>query len=472
VGDYAPLIERAFSLDLREQSYVLEEIEGEVPEFIRGSYYLNGPARFSRAGLRYRHWLDGDGMVCALQFENGRVRFTSRFVKSTKLVVEEEMGRPVFRAFGTAFESDRLKRGIMLESPINVSIYPYNGTLLAFGEQGLPIELDPMTLETRGEFNFGGALNDISPFAAHPKFDRATGEMFNFGVAFSATAPSLNLYRFNREARLIYRKRLPLDYACSIHDFGLSRSYAVFYLSPYILNMKSLARDGRTLMDSLTWEPERGSRLMIVSRETGEQAALLSIGQSHCLHLINCFEENDKLIVDVLELDHPIYDQYQQVPDLFTDVCEGQPVRYVVDMKNRELIGRGEIDYRFAPDFPSIDPRRFTHSYGDFWMLGISTTGRGGRKFFDQLVHGIWSDASARDVYHSPPLHYLCGEPIFIGDPNDERAGTVICQVFDASRVTSAFAIFDAFDVAGGPVARLHLKEPVHLGFHASFIEE
>ena len=351
MGDYAPLIERAFSLEPREQSYVLEEIEGEVPEFIRGYYYLNGPARFSRAGLRYRHWLDGDGMVCSLRFDNGRVRFTNRFVRSAKLVAEEKADRPLFRTFGTAFDSDRLKRGVMLESPINVSVYPYEGTLLAFGEQGMPIELDPVTLETRGEFNFGGALNDLSPFAAHPKFDHATGEMFNFGVAYSAE-PHLNLYRFHKESGLVYRKRLRLDYACSIHDFSLSESYAVFYLSPYILSMESFARQGRTLMDSLSWEPERGSRLLIASRETGEQVATIPIGGRSCLHLINSFEEENRLTVDVLELDQPIYDQYQQVPDLFTDVCEIQPVRFVIDVKNSELIKTEQIHYHRAPDFP------------------------------------------------------------------------------------------------------------------------
>ena len=468
MSDYAPLIERAFSLHPREQSYVVEEIEGEVPEFIRGSYYLNGPARFSRGALRYRHWLDGDGMVCTLRFDSGSVRFANRYVKSTKLLVEEEMGRPIFRAFGTAFEFDRLKRRIMLESPINVSVYPYKGTLLAFGEQGLPVELDPVTLETRGEFNFGGALNEISPFAAHPKFDFATGEMFNFGVGFSARAPSLNVYRFDEGARLLYRKRLQLDDPCSNHDFGLSWNYTVFYLSPYILNMDLLAREGRTLMDSLSWEPERGSKLLVVSREDGEPAALVSIGRRHCLHLINCFDQDGRLTVDVLELDRPIYDQYQQVPDLFTDVCEGQPVRYVVDVKSRKLIERSEIDYRLAPDFPSVAPLRFAESYHDFWMLGISATGRHGRKFFDQLVHASWTRRDVH-IYQTAAMCYLAGEPIFVGDPEDEAAGVVICQVFDADKVTSAFAIFDAFDVSPGPIALLRLKEPIHLGFHASF---
>src|SRR5499433_2041833 len=230
--DFAPLLERAFSLNPGEQEYTIEAITGEVPDFVRGTYYLNGPARFARAGLQYRHWLDGDGMVCALRFERDRVHFTNRFVRTHKFVTEEKAGHPIFRTFGTAFASDQMKRGVALESPGNVSVYPYHGMLLAFGEQGLPWELDLVTLETRGPYTFGGQLNEISPFSAHPKFDPTTGEMFNFGVSFSATQPRLDVYRFDAHARLLYRKRCRLAYPCSVHDCGLSPSYVVFYLSP------------------------------------------------------------------------------------------------------------------------------------------------------------------------------------------------------------------------------------------------
>jgi all-trans-8'-apo-beta-carotenal 15,15'-oxygenase len=470
VNDYAPLLERAFGTAPEERSYDISSVEGEVPASLRGTYYLNGPARFERAGTRYRHWLDGDGMVCSLRFGGGRVRFTSRFVRTAKLAAEEEAGRPLFRSFGTAFESDLLKRGIMLESPANVSVYPYAGRLLAFGEQGLPVELDPSTLATRGEFNFGGALNDVSPFAAHPKIDPATGELFNFGVAFSAKEPLLNLYRFDPEGRPVYRRRLPLDYSRSLHDFGLSRGHAVFYLSPYFLDMKSLVVERRTLMDSLRWEPERGSLLLVASRESGDEVARIPLGSRHCLHLVNCFDEGDLLTADVLELERPVYDQYQTVPDLFTDVCEGRPVRYVVSPARGEVVSREEIDYCLAPDFPSIDPRRATLPYEDFWMLGVSATGRPGRKFFDQLVRAGWGGpAAALDVYQAPPLRYLGGEPVFVASPG---GGFVICQAFDARRAESAFVIFDAFDVAAGPVATLRLDAPVHLGFHASFQPE
>ena len=465
--DYAPLIERAFSFTPREHSYVVDEIEGDVPEFIRGTYYMNGPARFSRGAFRYNHWLDGDGMVCRLLFESDRIEFASRFIASAKHSAEEIANRPLFRTFGTAFESDRLKRGVMLESPVNVSVYTYAGTLLAFGEQGLPIELDPLTLETRGEFNFNGALNDISPFAAHPKIDRSTGEMFSFGVAFAATEPYLNVYRFDAGANLVYRQRLSIEYPSSIHDFGLSQNHAVFYLSPYILDMQAFVRDGGTLLDSLRWEPERGSRLVIVSRESGKKAAQVQLGSHTCLHLINCFEDDGRLYVDVLELERPIYDQYRTLPNLFTDVCEGWPARFVIDLETYELIETSEVQYRLAPDFPSIDQSLTTRTYDDFWMLGISATGRHGRKFFDQLVHVKWPGKCACDVYNVPPKNYLGSEPIFIG--NSRGGGAIICHVFDAEKGASSFALFDAMRVAQGPVALLRLKEPIHLGFHACF---
>jgi all-trans-8'-apo-beta-carotenal 15,15'-oxygenase len=471
MNNYAPLLECLFAEVPREQSCYLEEITGAIPDFLRGTYYLNGPARFQRGGFKYQHWLDGDGMVCALRFENGRVHFTNRWVRCAKFQVEEAAGRPVFRTFGTAFTGDRLKRGLMLEAPVNVSVYPYANRLLAFGEQGLPWELDPLTLATRGEFNFGGCVNEVSPFSAHPKFDAVTGEMFNFGVAYSATEPRLNVYRFGAQGGLIYRQRLRLPYACSIHDFGLSQHYAVFYLSPYTLDMKTLVREGGTLQDALRWEPERGSYLLIVARETGEQVALVPLGDRYCLHFINCFEQHGRLSVDMLELEQPVYDQYQTLPDLFTEVGEGYPARFVVDVQNSERLDTAEIDYRLAPDFASINPRQAAAPYQDFWLLGISAAGKYGRKFFDQLVHANWTDAAPRAVYQAPPRCYLGGEPVFIPAPRAE-GGVVICQFFEAERGASAFAVFDAFDITRGPAAWLRLPSPVPPGFHAAFSAE
>lgn len=470
--DYAPFLEGAFPDDVVEDSYEIQDITGEIPGYLRGTHYLNGPARFRRGDLKYRHWLDADGMVCALRFAEQRAHFANRFVRTKKLVAEEEAGRPIFRTFGTAFDGDRLRRGIALESPANVSVYRLNGALLAFGEQGLPWEMDPLTLETRGEFTFGGNLNDVSPFAAHPKFDRCTGDMFNFGVAFSSSTPALNVYRFDRDGNVLFRRRHSLEYPCAIHDFLLSQNYIVFYLSPYTLDMTSFLGSGRALIDALTWQPQLGSRLLVVSRENGDHVASIDVGRRYCLHTINCFESETRLLVDVLEFSKPFYGQYQSIPHIFTGIGMGSPVRCVVDLSTRELVRKSEIGGAGAPDFPSIDQRRTGLSYTDYWMLDISKAGRPGRKFFDRLVHRSLANGGAPDVYRAERFKYLCAEPIFIADPDHDRRGSVICQMFDARLTATAFVIFDAFCVSKGPIATLHLKQAVPFGFHASFDSE
>jgi carotenoid cleavage dioxygenase-like enzyme len=470
--DHAPGIEHAFAGVPEERSLRLERIRGELPRFLRGTYYLNGPARFERGGQRYRHWLDGDGMVCALRFSGGDpegAHLTARFVRSAKWTAEEEAGRPLFRTFGTAFPGDRLVRGIALESPVNVSIVPFAGTLLALGEQGLPWELDPETLETRGNYTFGGGLNPVTPFAAHAKIDPQSGELWNFGVNFASAQPSLNLYRFSPEGSLLERRRTPLDLPCSLHDFCLTPTHAVFHLGPYLLDMEGMARQGRTVMDSLTWEPERGTRLLLLPREPGQPALTIPVGSRYCLHTINGFQEGDHLIVDVVELDRPVYDQYQEVPDLFTEVSPGRPVRFRIDLAKGELAGVEEIAYDRAPDFPAIDPHLVGKPYDDLWMLGISATGHPGRKFFDQLVHATWSNPHHQDLWQAPPGHYLGGEPAFAPDPDRPGDGAVICQLFNATQQESAFAVFDARKVGEGPVAVLPLESPLHLGFHGVF---
>jgi all-trans-8'-apo-beta-carotenal 15,15'-oxygenase len=465
--DFAPGLERAFPDEFPEADYTIVSIEGEVPDFIQGTYYLNGPARFKSHGLSYRHWLDGDGMVCSLAFEKSKVRFRNRYVRSTKFAAEQEAGRPLFRTFGTNFEGaclNSLNNG--LESPVNVSVYPFGTCLLAFGEQGLPWELDPETLETRGQYTFNGRLNNASPFSAHPKFDSESGEMFNFGIFFSQT-PRLYFYCFGPEG-LRYRKSTSLEFGCSVHDFSISKHYAVFYLSPYLLDINAVLQGQRTVMDSLHWEPGRGSRLLVLNRQNGETAASIPIGSQYCLHLINSFEHDGHFFVDLLEFDEPIYPQYEPVPDMFQTAPAGCPVRLVIDLKKQELITRQPLTYCCSPDFPALNPRQAMECYDDFWMVGISSTGGYGRKFFDQLVHLKWSNEQSRDIYQCPAQHYLGGEPVFVGELGS-AGGAVICQQFDARESKSYFLVFDAWNVSAGPTARIALEHRVYLGFHAAF---
>jgi all-trans-8'-apo-beta-carotenal 15,15'-oxygenase len=472
--DLAPGLERCFLFDAVEDSYEITGISGKVPEWLRGSYYVNGPARFERSGVRYKHWLDGDGMVCALHFTDRGVHFASRFVGTMKLREEETNGRFLYRGFGTAFAGDRLRRGLMLEPPVNVSVYRCFGNqgagrLLAFGEQSLPIELNPMTLETRGEFDFHGRLNEVSPFAAHPKFDPVSGYMFNFGISYSATQPALNLYEFDGAGRLAQRSRYPITMPHSNHDFGVSAHHIVFFLSPLLMDFGRFWEGKLSVMESLRWEPERGSRILVAPRKAKSAPHFsTAVGSGYCLHLINCFEEGNLLTVDILELEAPVYGEYQPIPDLFATVRPGRPVRYRIALDSQQVIERIVMDYDRTPDFPSIDPALASGPYDEFWMLGISASGQPGRKFFDQLARGSWSGVAASDIYQVPRGEYLAGEPVY-AKAGAHGEAVVMVEHIDTKTDQAAFLLFDPESLKSGPMARLPLRHRIHPGFHASF---
>jgi all-trans-8'-apo-beta-carotenal 15,15'-oxygenase len=454
-------LERCFLFDAVEDSYSIANVSGAIPAALRGTYYVNGPARFRRANQCYKHWLDGDGMVCALRFDPNGAHFTNRFIRTRKLVDEEAAGRFLYRGFGSAFSGDQLRGGIMLEPPVNVSVYPFAGSVLAFGEQTLPYELDPVTLETRGEYDFHGKLNHVSPFAAHAKVDPANGHLLNFGISYSADHPIANVYEFDPQGHQIRRRRHPLRYPHSNHDFGVTPQSVVFFLSPLLMDFGKFW-GGVSVMESLSWQPELGSRILIAPRESKEPAFEVEAGHGYCLHLINCFEDGRNMVVDILELESPVYPEYQPVPDLFATVSPCRPVRYIVDLDSKSLKERRAMAYDRTPDFPAIDTRLSGAGYDEFWMLGISTAGAPGRKFFDQLAHGSWSRGAVDDVYQTEPGFYLGGEPIWV-------EGSVIVQRLNTHENKAEILIFDARHVAHGPVATLPLRHMIHPGFHASF---
>ena len=76
-------------------------LRGRWPAELRGRFYRNGPALFERAGQRYHHWFDGDGMVQQFRIGDGAVQHRGRLVRTTKLRAEQQAGRFLMPTLGT-----------------------------------------------------------------------------------------------------------------------------------------------------------------------------------------------------------------------------------------------------------------------------------------------------------------------------------------------------------------------------------
>jgi all-trans-8'-apo-beta-carotenal 15,15'-oxygenase len=464
VNDFAPGLERALLGSPAEAAYEIDRTGAGLPAWLRGTYCLVGPGRFARGAQRYTHWLDGDGFVCAVRFDGSRARVAQRFVRTAKTIDEEAAGRALYRGFGTRFDGDRLNRGVALMSPVNVSVTTFAGRLLAFGEQGMPVELDPQTLATRGPFGFNNALTDLTPFSAHPRRDPASGSLVNFGISFAAEQPTLNLFAFDDTARLTARRRVALDLPRSVHDFALTERHAVFHLGPYLLDAAAIA-GGCTVMEALSWRPELGSRLLVVTR-MGEHVASIPDGSCYCLHVVNGFDRGGETVVDVIEYERPLYEEYQHLPDLFSAVGPGRPVRLVIDPAAGAVRERIPAAYSSAPDFPAIDPDLTARPYSECWMLGISATGMPGRKFFDELVRIDWSSPDRPEVYRLPAGRFFAGEPAFVRGP-DSADDVVICPVCDLTAGRTTIGLFRARGL--DPIGELPLRDLLPPLFHSTF---
>lgn len=487
------MLERRLYGTAQEGVFELRPIAGRVPEGLHGRLLMNGPGRLAGGDLeawRDTHWLDGDGLLTSIELDASSAEspglIRQRLVDTQKLREERALGRRCFRRFGTAFPEDRLERGVGLVSPANVSVARIGPHLVACGEQGIPFEFDADTLETVGVFRAGGALTPVTPFAAHLRNDALTGEAFAFGVSFATRRPLLNLYRFANNGGLVSRSRVELPYAASVHDFALSKRFVHFYVAPYVLDMAAL-RDGATVLEALDWQPQLGSHWLVLSRQSGELVADVPLGEGYCLHLANAFEEGERITVDLVEYEAPLYPCYR-LPRLYAEVPLGTPSRLTCDLsapiprvERRRIPTSGG-----APDFPGTLPSRELRPTGSSWMVDLPRTADGKPSFFDRLVRVDWERQSC--AQHRPGGGYLFAGEAAVAEmePGNEEASWILAIVHFAPELVrdggrsqsrpspntaeaeTQLWIYPAFGIEDGPTARLALPD-VPPRFHCLF---
>ena len=149
------------------------------------------------------------------------------------------------------------------------------------------------------------------------------------------------------------------------------------------------------------------------------------------------------------------------VPHLFSRPIDALPVRFRIDPVRSLVLAREELACCWALEFPALEAQALMHESDCFWSLGMSAAGRSGPKFFDAIVRFRWNDADDRDTYLAPPGVLLGGEPLLLTD-HRRPTTSILCQVLDTQLGRGGFAIFDAFDLRRGPVARLWLEAHAH----------
>jgi all-trans-8'-apo-beta-carotenal 15,15'-oxygenase len=177
------LARRAYAPLLEEFDYRIDEIEGELPKDLTGTLHRIGPGKHQVGRTLLHNVFDGDGMVSQFTLDGSSVRFRNRYVRTKHFNHGLRSNRIKYRGVGTQIPGGPLANFLRLPGNVaNTNVVHHDGELLALWELGKPHRLHADTLDTLGEYDFGGRLGYLGAFSAHPKWDPDSGEMYNFGL--------------------------------------------------------------------------------------------------------------------------------------------------------------------------------------------------------------------------------------------------------------------------------------------------
>lgn len=440
-------------------------ITGEMPKELCGTLYRNGPnPRFAPRGPY--HWFAGDGMIHAFHVEGGRVSYRNRWVRTPKWQLEDQEGEGLSGSFGHPMFSD--PRIVQLNSTIaNTNIVWHADRLLALEEAHAPFAMDPKTLDPKGYETYGERL--VGPMTAHPKIDPKTGEMVFFGYSSKGRfSPFASVQTVDAAGRVTRAETIELPYASMVHDFAVTRNWIVLPIFPLTGSMERAMRG----LPPYAWEPEKGTQIAFIPRGgTVAEARWFTGPACYVFHPMNHFETEDgKVVVDVMKYDvAPLFPR----PDGSPSSAEPPPARlfrWTFDLASKSNTYKEEqLDDR-AGEFPRFDERFCMADYRHGWIVsGNVTHSLRGHSTADGIVrYDLKSGAS--EVW-MPPAGDRCGEPVFV--PRAEGAaegdGWIVATIWRGADNRSDLGVWNALDIAAGPVALAHLSSRVPAGFHGNW---
>jgi carotenoid cleavage dioxygenase-like enzyme len=433
------------------------KVVGQIPAGLNGAFYRNGPNPQFDPIDNY-HWFSGDGMIHGFFVEDGKVRYRNRYVRTPKWTLENAAGRALWGTFGNPMTTDPSVMG--KDSGVaNTNIVWHAGRLMALEEAHPPLEMDPVSLESRGYLDqYRGRVT------AHPKIDPETGEMVWFG--YSSGPSPLNAtvsYGITDAAGQVTRRDdFEAPYCSMVHDFLVTRRHVLFPILPLTGSLQR-AMSG---LPPFAWEPDKGAFVGVMARDAGvDGLRWFQTEACYVFHPMNAWEEGDKIFADVME--YPAAPLFPNADGSRGQDAEARLVRWTFDLAAPSNQIRREPLDDLAGEFPRFDERRAGLSYRHGWFAAGSVTP--GERGFGAIAHVDLS--TGRRASYDFAAGDGAGEPIFV--PRSANAaegdGWVIATVYRGAENRSDLVIFDAQDIKAGPIATAQMPRRVPFGFHGNW---
>jgi len=432
------------------------QVVGEIPAGLTGALYRNGPNPQFEPRDEH-HWFAGDGMIHAFFVEDGKVRYRNRFVRTPKWELEHAAGRAMFGVFGNPMTSDPSVMG--KDSGVaNTNVVWHAGRLYALEEGHKPFELDPATLAP-----LGYADQYLNRVTAHPKLDPETGEMVWFGYSIGEMpfTRTMSYGVTDADGKVTRRDDFEAPFSSMVHDFLVTQRHALFPILPLTGDLQRVMSGG----PAYAWEPEKGSHVGVLRRDAPvDTMRWFTTDACYVFHPMNAWEEGETIYADVMEYPHaPLF---PNADGSRTTNAGARLVRWTIDLAaSSNRIKREPLD-DVAGEFPRFDERRAGLPYRHGWFAANT---RAPGMSFNAIAHVDL--AKGQRSVHQLPDGDATGEPVFIPRSTSaaEGDGWLVSLIYRADADASDFVVFEAQDIAAGPIATARIPRRVPFGFHGNW---
>jgi all-trans-8'-apo-beta-carotenal 15,15'-oxygenase len=470
--------QRGYESQPNEYDYAVEAIEGQIPAELSGTLFRNGPGLLDIGGTAIAHPFDGDGMISAIAFDNGRVHYRNRFVRTEAYVQEQAAGKLLYRGvFGTSKPGGWLANAfdLRLKNIANTNVLYWGDKLLALWEAAEPHRLDPRTLDTIGLDYLDGILQKGDAFSAHPRidphclFDNGEPCLVNFSVQ-PGLSSKITIFEISTAGKLLRRHCHSVPGFSFIHDFAITENYCIFFQNPVNFNPFPFLLGFQGAGECVKYEPGKPTKILIIPRcAPYEGVKVFETPSGFVFHHANAFEKGNRIYIDSV-----CYDSLPQVdPDTcyrevnFDTLDPGCLWRFTVDLDNNSVT-RELLESRCC-EFPSLHPDRVGQDYR-YLYIGAAHYPAGNAPL--QAILKLDVHTGERQLHSFAPRGFA-SEPIFVPKPGgiEEDDGWLLTLKYDGEKHRSSVVIFDAKNIID-PLAIAHLHHHIPYGLHGSWTGE
>lgn len=458
-GPYAPTVHELTAHDL--------EVIGELPTDLDGAYFRNGPNPIYQPKNRY-HPFDGDGMVHAVSFHDGQASYCNRWIETEALIGERESGRSVSPGVMGPFDYSVSPFGIKDTSNTDV-VYWRNQLITLWYNAGNPYALDGHSLETRAPFHIDGRRH--RRMSAHSSVDWKTGEFLFFD--YGDEPPFMSYGVVDASGKLLHETDVELPGPRLPHDMGYTDNYMILHDLPFFHDMDVL-RQHR--MRVLTFHTDIPTRFGIAPRYGNGPVKWFECEPCYILHTTNCWEDGDWVVMDGCRSINPMPDAADDQGELAHMLAymrlEANNYRWRFNMRTGE-VREGDLDdlntefNKMNLLFKGVKSRYAYHQRIPLLHEGGHTLRFTGLVKYDNDTGARWEWDYGPGVFGSEAV-FAPRAGATREDAEDD--GYVTTMVTDSKDWSSWCLVFDARDIAQGPVARVRMPHRVPYGFHATWV--